>query len=52
MWTVTQALDVFKLMREVNRETGVAFVMATHDERPARAAGRILLIQDGLINET
>ena len=43
--------EVFSLMREMNRENGVAFVMITHDERLARAADRILLIEDGLIHE-
>lgn len=43
--------EVFKLMREMNRESGVAFVMITHDDRLAQAADRILLIEDGLIHE-
>lgn len=43
--------EVFELMREMNRESGVAFVMITHDDRLAQAAERILLIEDGLIHE-
>lgn len=43
--------EVFRLMREMNRESGVAFVMITHDDRLAQAADRILLIEDGLIHE-
>lgn len=43
--------DVFALMREMNREIGVAFVMVTHDDRLAQAADRILLIEDGRIRE-
>jgi lipoprotein-releasing system ATP-binding protein len=43
--------EVFKLMREMNRETGVAFVMVTHDDRLAQAADRILLIEDGFLYE-
>ncbi|MBK9154505.1 MAG: ABC transporter ATP-binding protein [Chloracidobacterium sp.] len=43
--------EVFNLMREMNRESGVAFVMITHDDRLARAADRILLIEDGLVHE-
>ena len=39
----------FETMREMNRESGVAFVLVTHDERLAQAADRILLIEDGLI---
>jgi lipoprotein-releasing system ATP-binding protein len=43
--------DVFALMREMNHEIGVAFVMVTHDDRLAQAADRILLIEDGRIRE-
>lgn len=43
--------DVFELMREMNREVGVAFVMVTHDDRLAQAADHILLIEDGRIHE-
>lgn len=43
--------EVFKLMREMNRESGVAFVMITHDDRLAQQADRILLIEDGGILE-
>jgi ABC-type lipoprotein export system ATPase subunit len=41
--------EVFHLMREMSCETGVAFVMVTHDERLARGADRILLIEDGFM---
>lgn len=43
--------EVFALMREMNRESGVAFVMITHDDRLAQQADRILLIEDGGILE-
>jgi ABC-type lipoprotein export system ATPase subunit len=43
--------EVFELMREMNRASGVAFVMITHDDRLAQAADRILMIEDGLIHE-
>jgi lipoprotein-releasing system ATP-binding protein len=43
--------EVFELMREMNRASGVAFVMITHDDRLAQAADRILLIEDGLLHE-
>lgn len=43
--------EVFALMRTMNRESGVAFVMITHDDRLAQAADRILLIEDGLIHQ-
>ena len=39
------------LMREIARETGVACLMVTHDDRLARAADRILRIEDGLVRE-
>lgn len=42
--------EVFKLMREMNRESGVAFIMVTHDERLAREADRILMIEDGFVH--
>lgn len=41
--------QVFDLMREITRAQRVAFVMVTHDDRLARAADRILRIEDGLI---
>lgn len=43
--------EVFSLMREMARETGVAFMMVTHDDRLAAAADRVLEISDGLIHE-
>jgi lipoprotein-releasing system ATP-binding protein len=41
--------EVFRLMRQMSSEVGIAFVMVTHDERLANAADRILLIEDGLM---
>ncbi len=43
--------EVFALLREMGRETGVAVVMVTHDDRLARAADRIVLIEDGRMRE-
>jgi lipoprotein-releasing system ATP-binding protein len=43
--------EVFTLMREMNRDSGAAFVMVTHDERLAQAADRILLIEDGVLRD-
>ena len=43
--------QVFALLREGSRETGVAVLMGTHDDRLAAAAHRILRIQDGLVTE-
>ena len=39
----TSGEEVFALMREMNRESGVAFVMITHDDRLAQQADRILI---------
>jgi ABC-type lipoprotein export system ATPase subunit len=41
--------EVFQLMRQMSSEIGISFVMVTHDERLARAADRILVIEDGLM---
>jgi lipoprotein-releasing system ATP-binding protein len=43
--------EVFKIMREMNRENGVAFIMVTHDDRLAGEADRILMIEDGWVHE-
>lgn len=43
--------QVFDLMREINEETGVAFVMVTHDDRLAAQADRTVRIEDGLLFE-
>jgi lipoprotein-releasing system ATP-binding protein len=43
--------EVFALMREMNREIGVAFIMVTHDDRLAQAADRVLLIEDGWVRQ-
>ncbi len=43
--------DVFRLMRQMSAETGVAFVMVTHDERLAHEADRILSIEDGRMRQ-
>jgi lipoprotein-releasing system ATP-binding protein len=43
--------EVFDIMREMNRENGVAFIMVTHDDRLAQQADRILMIEDGWVHE-
>jgi lipoprotein-releasing system ATP-binding protein len=46
----TQASDeVFALLREVNRETGTAFLIVTHDLRIAERCDRCIEIVDGRI---
>ncbi len=42
---------VFSLMRELNRSTGKAFLIVSHDENFAREADRIIYIRDGRIQE-
>jgi ABC-type lipoprotein export system ATPase subunit len=43
--------EVFTLMREMNGESGVAFVLITHDERLAQAADRLLVLENGVLRE-
>lgn len=39
--------EVFNLMRELNRATGKAFLIVTHDRTFAREADRVLFLKDG-----
>ncbi len=41
--------DVFTLMRRFNRETGIAFLIVTHDPRIAARCDRIIELVDGRI---
>ncbi|MGV3618530.1 MAG: ABC transporter ATP-binding protein [Fimbriimonas sp.] len=41
--------EVFRLFRDLGRETGVAIIMVTHDDRLAAQADRVLVIEDGRI---
>jgi len=43
--------EVFALMRRINKESGATFVVATHNERLALQADRILKMVDGQISE-
>ena len=43
------AMLVVRYLQKVNRELGKTIIMVTHDPRVARAATRILRIQDGVI---
>ena len=38
---------MLSLLRELNRETGVALLLATHDPALAAAADRVLRLYDG-----
>lgn len=41
--------QVMRLLAELNQETGVTIVLATHSEEAARFANRIIRMRDGLI---
>jgi len=41
---------VFTLFREVQKSRGLSVVMATHNEKLARACDRILLLRDGILS--
>lgn len=43
---------VLELLQELNRELGVAVLMATHDAGVASAAGKILAMKDGRMEES
>jgi ABC-type lipoprotein export system ATPase subunit len=42
---------VLQLFRELNRDLGIAILMATHDSNVAAAANRIITMKDGVIVE-
>lgn len=42
---------VLQLFRELNRDLGIAIMMATHDATVAAAASRIVMMKDGLVQE-
>jgi len=41
--------DVIRLLRELSRDEGTAFLISTHDESIARHCDRILAMEDGLL---
>jgi lipoprotein-releasing system ATP-binding protein len=45
------ARQVFELMLELNRESGTALVIVTHDERLAARLDRIVVLSDGKLQE-
>jgi putative ABC transport system ATP-binding protein len=47
----TNGRRVLELLQELNRELGVAVLMATHDAGVASAAGKILVMKDGRMVE-
>jgi lipoprotein-releasing system ATP-binding protein len=45
------ALAIFELMLELNREFGSALVIVTHDERLAAKMDRVVVLSDGVLRE-
>jgi lipoprotein-releasing system ATP-binding protein len=41
---------VYKILRDINAETGTSFVIITHDRKIAELTDRIVEIKDGRIN--
>jgi putative ABC transport system ATP-binding protein len=47
----TNGQQVMEIMKNLNKETGVTFVFATHDPRVIKYANRVVTLQDGLITK-
>ena len=47
----TNGKQVMDIMKNLNKETGVTFVFATHDPRVISYASRVVTLQDGLIEK-
>jgi putative ABC transport system ATP-binding protein len=47
----TNGKQVMDIMKQLNHETGVTFVFATHDPRVISYADRVVTLQDGLITK-
>lgn len=43
------ALEVMKLLLEINKKFGTTFIFSTHDEKIMNTAKRIICIEDGKI---
>lgn len=43
--------EVFATLRDMNRESGSAVVLVTHDDRLASEADRIMMIEDGMMHQ-
>ena len=46
------AADIQALMKQLNSEFGISFVVVTHDPQLAKLQGRVLELKDGLLTET
>ena len=47
----TNGQQVMEIMKNLNKETGVTFVFATHDPRVINYASRVVTLHDGLIEK-
>ncbi len=45
------AMTIIQLMRDLNQESGVTFLLSTHDQRLLNQVNRKVLLQDGVIVE-
>jgi putative ABC transport system ATP-binding protein len=43
--------EIIALMAKLNQEQGITFVFATHDPKVMAAAGRVIVMEDGLVKE-
>lgn len=45
------AMTIIQLMRDLNQESGVTFLLSTHDQRLLNQVNRKVLLEDGVIVE-
>ena len=43
--------EIIALMSHLNKDQGITFVFATHDPKVMAAAGRVIVMEDGLVKE-
>lgn len=44
-------MTIIQLMRDLNQESGVTFLLSTHDQRLLNQVNRKVLLEDGVIVE-